>query len=106
MDKAGEREAHWRRHVDAWQASGTTQKAYCEQHGLSSPSLSYWRLRLAEGSGAREMGGRLTLVPAMRVPDAGAPQSSLSLHSPQGWRFEFATLPPAGWLMALWGGQA
>jgi len=26
MDKAGELEAHWRGHVDAWRASGVSQK--------------------------------------------------------------------------------
>lgn len=31
MDKTGEREAQWRLHVGALQASGATQKAYCEQ---------------------------------------------------------------------------
>ena len=106
MDKAGEREAYWRRHVGAWRESGATQKAYCEEHGLRSHSLSYWHVRLAEGSGARKGGGPLTLVPAVRVPDAGASLPSLSLHGPQGWRLEFATLPPVGWLMALWGEHA
>jgi hypothetical protein len=31
MDKTGEREAQWRLHVGAWQASGATQKVYSEQ---------------------------------------------------------------------------
>ena len=51
-------------------------------------------------------GGPLTLVPAVRVPRAAASTPSLSLHSPQGWRLEFAPLPPAGWLTALWGERA
>ena len=103
MDKAGEREARWRGHVDAWRASGGSQKAYCEQHGLRSHSLSYWHLRLAKGPRSSAAGGPLTLVPAVRVPGAAAAAPSLSLHSPQGWRLEFATLPPAKWLTGLWG---
>ena len=103
MEKAGELEAHWRGHVDAWRAIGGTQKAYCERHGLRSHSLSYWHLRLAEGSGSSGTGGALTLVPAAMVRGAAASTPSLSLHSPQGWRLEFAALPPAGWLSALWG---
>ncbi len=106
MDKAGELEAHWRGHVDAWRASGGSQKAYCEQHGLRSHSLSYWHLRLAKGPGPSGARGPLTLVPAVRVPGTAASTPSLSLHSPQGWRLEFATLPPAGWLTALWGERA
>jgi hypothetical protein len=103
MDKAGELEAHWRGHVDAWRASGDSQKAYCEQHGLRSHSLSYWHLRLAKGPVSSAGGKPLTLVPAVRVPSAAAAAPSLSLYSPQGWRLEFATLPPAGWVTALWG---
>ena len=106
MDKAGELEAHWRGHVDAWRASGDSQRAYYEEHGLRSHSLSCWHLRLAQRSGPIAAGGPLTLVPAVRVPRAAASTPSLSLHSPQGWRLEFATLPPAGWLTALWGERA
>ncbi len=102
MDKAGELEAHWRGHVDAWGASGGSRKAYCEQHGPRSHSLSYWHLRLADGSGASRTGGPLTLVPVAMVPGAAASRPSLSVHSPQGWRLEFSALPPAGWLTALW----
>lgn len=106
MDKAGELEAHWRGHVDAWRASGGSQKAYCEQHGLRSHSLSYWHRRLAKGPGPSGARGLLALVPAVRVPSAAAGTPSLSLHSPQGWRLDFAALPPAGWLTALWGERA
>ena len=106
MDKTGELEARWRGHVEAWRASGGTQKAYCEQHGLKSHSLSYWHLRLTEESGSTVAAGALTLIPAARVSDTAASTPSLSLHSPQGWRLEFATLPPVGWLTALWGERA
>jgi len=33
MDKAVELQANGREHVDAWPASGSTRKAYGEQHG-------------------------------------------------------------------------
>jgi hypothetical protein len=103
MDKGGELEASWRGHVEAWRASGGTQKAYCAQHGLKSHSLSYWHLRLAGQEGVAGEKGSLTLVAATLLPDAVSSLPSLSLHSPQGWRLEFATLPPAGWLSALCG---
>jgi hypothetical protein len=106
MDKAGELEARWRGHVGAWRASGGSQKAYGEQHGLRSHSLSYWHLRLAKGPGSSGARGPLTLVPAVRVPNTVASTPSLSLHSPQGGRLDFAALPPAGWLTALWGERA
>jgi hypothetical protein len=63
MTKGGEREARWRRHVDAWRASGGTQTAYCKEHGLRSYSLSYWHLRFSgeSGSSGTRGGGTLTL---------------------------------------------
>jgi hypothetical protein len=66
MTKGGELEARWRRHVDAWRASGGTQTAYCKEHGLRSHSLSYWHLRFSgeSGSSGTRGGGTLTLVPA------------------------------------------
>ena len=106
MDKTGELEGRWRGHVDAWRASGGSQKAYCERHGLRSHSLSYWHLRLAQPSGLSGARGPLTLVPFAMVPGAAASRPSLSVHSPRGWRLEFSALPPAGWLTALWGERA
>ncbi len=35
-------EHKWVEHVRAWQASGLTQKAYAQAHGLRAASLSYW----------------------------------------------------------------
>ena len=104
MAKGGEREARWRRHVDAWRASGGTQTAYCKEHGLRSHSLSYWHLRFSgeSGSSGTRGGGTLTLVPAALVAGPVASTPSLSLHSPEGWRLDFAALPPAGWLNTLW----
>lgn len=67
MDRAGEPEAHWQEQVDAWRASGGSQKAYFEQHGLRSHSHSYWHLRLAKGRGPSGARGPLTLVPAAMI---------------------------------------
>lgn len=32
----------WTRHVERWQASGLTQKAYCARRRLAKGSLGYW----------------------------------------------------------------
>ena len=73
MDKAGELAAHWRGHVDAWRASGGSQKAYCEQHGLRSHSLSYWHRRLAKGPGPSGARVRSGFVPQRRICSAVFP---------------------------------
>ena len=41
------KERHWREHVSAWQAGGSTIRAYCRQQGLSEPSFHAWRRELA-----------------------------------------------------------
>jgi hypothetical protein len=42
-----EREARWRAHVDGWRSGGTTQAAYCRQHGLTPAEFSWWKHELA-----------------------------------------------------------
>ncbi|MGQ9427625.1 IS66 family insertion sequence element accessory protein TnpA, partial [Gilvimarinus sp. DZF01] len=43
-----EKRSHWQRHVDAWQRSDLTQKAYCESQGISVATFGYWRKRLVD----------------------------------------------------------
>ena len=103
MAKGGEVEARWRVHGDAWKASGGTQRAYCQEHELKITRSVTGTSALAKESGSREREGTLTLVPAVLVPGPTSSVPSLSLHGPQGWRLDFAALPPVGWLSALWG---
>ena len=43
----------WRGHVQAWRASGLTQREYCRSEGLHKGSLSYWSSTFGrEGAGA------------------------------------------------------
>jgi hypothetical protein len=84
---------HWREQVEDWRASGLSQIAYCEQHGLNIKSFRRWRTKLQ-----RTAATALTLVPI----SVGAPVSApaIRLHSPGGWRIELATANPA-WLADL-----
>lgn len=61
-----EKRAFWRRHVEAWRASGMSQAAYCRRHDLKGFQLHYWKTRFPVGG----KGGRLRLVPI--VPTAQA----------------------------------
>lgn len=38
--------AFWRGHSEAWKLSGLTQRAYCEQQGLSLKNFGNWRAQL------------------------------------------------------------
>ena len=37
----------WKKHVEAWRASGLPQAQYCRQHNLKVHCLVYWRKRFA-----------------------------------------------------------
>ena len=41
-----ERKAHWRPHVEAWEASGLSAKRFCEDNALPYWQFLYWSKRL------------------------------------------------------------
>jgi len=52
MAKADRHKAeHWRQHIEAFQSSGLSRKAYCRKHRLNIHSLDYWRKRLNRDTG-------------------------------------------------------
>ncbi|WP_419628885.1 IS66 family insertion sequence element accessory protein TnpA, partial [Thiolapillus sp.] len=42
MSDATEGASFWQSHIAAWQQSGLTQKAYCEQQELRYSTFGYW----------------------------------------------------------------
>ena len=42
------RQAHWQGHMERWQQSGQSQKAYCREQDLSYFRFQYWRRKLRE----------------------------------------------------------
>jgi hypothetical protein len=36
----------WQEHITAWQSSGLSQTAYCQQHDLKLNTFTYWRNKL------------------------------------------------------------
>jgi len=47
MTKATHRTVEeWAAHLAAWKKSGTTQRAYCAEHGLREFAFSYWKRKL------------------------------------------------------------
>jgi hypothetical protein len=86
---------YWREQVEGWRASGLSQIAYCEQHGLNIKSFRRWRTKLQR---AVATAPSLTLVPISVGAPATAP--AIRLHSPGGWRIELANANPT-WLADL-----
>ena len=42
------REQQWRQWIQRWQRSGLSVSAFCDRHGLASPSFYAWRRTLAQ----------------------------------------------------------
>lgn len=50
-----ERESYWRGHVERFESSGLSQRAYCDRHSISMSSLHRWRGILAEQRRSRSV---------------------------------------------------
>jgi hypothetical protein len=65
------RESIWQAHVEAWKASGLSQRRYCEERGVSLSTFQWWRRRLRKPESER------STSPMVRVPvTAPAPGAS------------------------------
>src|ERR1700739_2780541 len=93
------KQAYWAEHERRWQASGLSQRQYCELEELSLSSFDRWR-RLIRDAGTppakRATPQRLTLVPVQVEAQTGR-EDRLVLKSPAGWQ---VTLPDT------WGEEA
>jgi hypothetical protein len=98
-----ERHAFWQQHVDAWQASGESQAAYCRRMNLSPMTFSQWKCRFEREQLAAAVGDsdeRAALV-EVQVVDTPPPDASgvavacggVQLHLAPG--FDAATLQRA-----------
>ena len=72
---------YWREQIDAWQASGESQQAFCQQHELSYHRFLYWRRKLVAQK-AEPGKGYSALVPVRHQPTCS--ETTLSLVLPSG----------------------
>ena len=72
----------WKSHLDAWQASGLTQAAYCRQHELVYCQFTYWKQKLTQSATPPTQPERSAFVP-VEIMTAQAP-TALTLHLPNG----------------------
>lgn len=96
---------HWTQRLKDWEASGVTQRAYCEREGLKYGTFDYWR-RQIRSTGApvkptsnRVAAKRLTLVP-VRLSDKSA-SDRIVLRKPSGWQLELPDTINTAWLASL-----
>ena len=74
------REQYWRAQIDAWQACGQSQQAFCKANDLNYPRFGYWLRkyrRLGQVAESRRASG---FVPVVAASIGGG----LSVHLPNG----------------------
>ncbi len=73
----------WKGHSEAWKTSGLTQKAYCEQEGISYKSFVYQHNRLT----AKSKNVPLNFIKAKpELPEVNSQRAGLFLVLPNGIR--------------------
>ena len=81
----------WSALVKAYQASGQSQRAFCDEQGIGQSSLRYWKRRLEPGAGIEPTpaatGSRFVAVQVLEDPPALS-DSGLVVISPHGVRVE------------------
>jgi hypothetical protein len=93
--------SHWKQHIEAWQASGITQAAYCRQHGLNAGTFSG---RLREYRAAAVAVAAPSLIPIRLEPEAASPSASsapLILRLASGHCLELPAAAEPRWLAEL-----
>ncbi len=98
---------HWKNHIEAWQASGLSQNAYCREHGLKSNQLCYWKRKLTTAkvdAGVVSTASSKAFVPLSVNTSASQPSQSLCLRLPNGCELsgiEAQHLPIVNQLLAV-----
>ena len=85
------------KHIEAWQASGLSQVAYCRQHKLNSKTFSNWLriYRTKQVSAAAP-----TFIP-LEIKRKASPSGLLCLRWPQGHTLELPADVSPQWLAEL-----
>lgn len=72
---------YWKTQIDAWQASGQSQRAFCQANDLNYPRFGYWLRKFRhQGTVATAPRRSSGFVPVV----AAATGSGLSVHLPNG----------------------
>lgn len=90
--------AHWKNHIEAWQASGLSQADYCRRHGLNTNSFS----ARCHDYRKQALGDPIGLIPVRVVEPArlGSDGPIVLVHA-LGHRLEFPAAVSPVWLAEL-----
>ncbi len=88
----------WSAQVAAWRSSGLSQRAFCEQRGLSPSTFGKWRRRLVHERSEALVSVKRPEFVAVEVPVQAKPLVRVSLGVVT---VDFETLPPPAWVAEL-----
>ncbi len=78
-----QRRKFWRTHIDQWEASGLSQRAYCVQHDLILHRFYNWRRRIKS-----DKNSRVSFLPVSLAGNASFCKPSVRIHTPNGYTIE------------------
>jgi hypothetical protein len=78
-----QRRKFWQNHIERWQISGLSQRAYCKKHDLTTHRFYDWKRRIksADNPPVSFLPVALTDRPARTCP-------SIRIHTPNGFTIE------------------
>ena len=74
---------YWQQQIEAWQASGLSQSAFCAANDLAYHRFGYWQRKLRSQGQASSQQAISNFVPALTYPQQTA-ADDLSLVLPSG----------------------
>jgi hypothetical protein len=76
----------WKNHVERWQQSGLSQRAYCRKYALKADHFYYWRRRILNQQGT----GPVSFLPVALPENFSSCQktTAIRIHSPNGFIIE------------------
>jgi hypothetical protein len=78
-----QRRKFWQTHIEQWQTSGLSQRAYCIQHDLIIHRFYDWRRRIKPDDNKR-----VSFLPLSLAEGASFNRASVRIHTPNGYTIE------------------
>jgi hypothetical protein len=78
-----QRQKFWETHIEQWQASGLSQRAYCLRHDLIIHRFYHWRRRIITAND-----NQVSFLPVSLAGGASFNQPFVRIHTPNGYTIE------------------
>lgn len=81
-----EQRRFWEHHLEHWQQSGLSQRAYCQTHLLKLHQFYYWRRRILKQQTA------ISFLPVTISQECGRHPQAVRIHLPNGCIIELESM--------------